>query len=654
MQEYGLRTDESKKPFSKGFWGLCYLAFVITMALAASAWITQRIAHAYGYHPALGLNVGGIYAPWQWISWYLGNPSAQVIDDALAEGQLLFVIPQLIVMGCAVLFSRRPKGRQDIHGSAHWARKEDIERAGLFSGKGVYVGAWLETLPRRWWQFSPVRRVRYLRYNDASHVLAFAPTRSGKGVGLVLPTLLSWAESALILDIKGENWALTAGWRAQQGHAVLRFDPQDYARSVCFNPIDTVRITEPQAVQDAQAITTMILDPDGKGMKEYFDKAAFAFFVGAILHCIIVQIHEGKKASMRDLSFMLANPDMTTDELLESMIETDHAVWLREAFPDKELIFADALHDNIASSAKEMLNKADRERSGVLSTAGVNLSLYRDPTIAHVTSRSDFTVADLMQHEKPVSLYFIISPNDLDRLRPLTRLILNVILNRLTEHMAFQDGRAVVHYRHRLLLMLDEFTSLGNLAIFERALAFMAGYGLKAYIIIQDLSQLHGAYTKDESIMSNCHLRLAYAPNKPQTASLLSEMTGKTTVVEEKTSLSGSRSGHLKNASVSIAETARPLLTPDECGRLPGITVDRNGKVIDGGDMLIFAAGFPAIYGKQILYFQDPVFLSRAKIPAPERSHTLVQDKTVQRQQSTGRASEGNSYATFLASADAE
>ena len=231
-----------------------------------------------------------------------------------------------------------------------------------------------------------------------------------------------------------------------------------------------------------------------------------------------------------------------------------------------------------------------------------------------------------MNHTSPVSLYLVLSPGDIDRLRPLTRLIINVILGRLTERMDFADGRSVQGTRHRLLPMLDEFPSLGNLAIFERALAYLAGYGVKAYLITQDFQQLQKAYSKEESIMSNCHIRIAYAPNKMETARLLSEMVGKTTVVETKTSLSGSRAGHLRNASVSVQETARPLLTPDECMSLPGIRLDADGRAIDGGDMLIFVAGSSVIYGKQILYFKDPEFLRRAKVAAPVETDRLSDD----------------------------
>ncbi|WP_290920348.1 type IV secretory system conjugative DNA transfer family protein, partial [Halodesulfovibrio sp.] len=137
----------------------------------------------------------------------------------------------------------------------------------------------------------------------------------------------------------------------------------------------------------------------------------------------------------------------------------------------------------------------------------------------------------------------------------------------------------------------------------------------------------HAAYSKDESIMSNCHVRIAYAPNKVETAKVLSDMTGKTTVVTKKTSLSGSRSGHLGRASVSVGETGRALLTPDECMRLPGAKKDTNMQIIEAGDMLVFPAGFPPIYGRQILYFLDPVFSERAKVKAPLASDRLVPEE---------------------------
>lgn len=229
------------------------------------------------------------------------------------------------------------------------------------------------------------------------------------------------------------------------------------------------------------------------------------------------------------------------------------------------------------------------------------------PVVARNTATSDFS--DLMNQHKPVSLYLLVPPSDKDRLRPLIRLMVNQIVRNLTEKMEFKDGRSVAGYKHRLLLLADEFPSLGKqLDVFEESLAFIAGYGLKAYLIIQDISQLWTAYGKDESIFSNCHVRVAYAPNKIETAELLSKMTGIATIVKQSHSFSGSLYGSHSNISTSTQETQRPLLTADEVMRLPAARKDAQGNVIEPGDMLIFMAGQTPIYGKQILYFLDPTF----------------------------------------------
>jgi type IV secretion system protein VirD4 len=150
------------------------------------------------------------------------------------------------------------------------------------------------------------------------------------------------------------------------------------------------------------------------------------------------------------------------------------------------------------------------------------LSLYRDPLIARNVSRSDFAIRDLMNHIRPVTLYLIVRAEDKDRLKPLMRLIINQMMRVLLRpEITYEDGRPKMPHKHRLLLMLDEFPSYGKLEVFQEALAYIAGYGIKAYLIMQDIAQLWGAYGRDESIISNCHLRVAYAPNKIETAEWL-------------------------------------------------------------------------------------------------------------------------------------
>lgn len=640
---YGLGSPERARN-----WRLLYLPFVLLLGLACLTLATQRVAAFYGYASALGASWGTVlgvpcYPPWAIFRWQeaFGAGASDFMEQAITQSQALFLGPQFLILAVWFTFMKRLKGDARLHGSARWATEKEIRRMGYLDGKGVYVGGWVKhvtgfvywsAVVRRaalvWLLCSyrpPVRRERqlYLRHNGPEHVLCFAPTRSGKGVGLILPTLLAWEGSSLVLDIKGENWALTAGFRRSQGQKVLRFDPSDMSgASASFNPMEEIRLDSMLAIPDVQNMAAMLVDPTGKGLDDHWSKAAFAMLAGALLHCCVMIRHtQNRCATLYDLSCMLADESRTIQDLFKEMVDTDHAGLLHTIFPGAVSggdagDYGQKAHVFIASSAREMLNKAENEASGVVSTALTNLALYRDPVVALNTSRSDFRIHDLMNAEMPVNLYLVISPADIDRMRPLIRLMVDMVIRRVCAKMEFADGSSKAGYKYRLLLMLDEFTSLGKLPIMEKALAYIAGYGGKVYLIVQDITQLNAVYGKENALMANCHVRIAYAPNTVETAEILSKMTGKTTVVEEKVSLSGSRSGHLKNASVNVSETARNLLTPDECMRLPGLSKDERGNATPG-DMLIFTAGYSAIYGRQILYFLDPVFAARAKIPAP-------------------------------------
>jgi type IV secretion system protein VirD4 len=198
----------------------------------------------------------------------------------------------------------------------------------------------------------------------------------------------------------------------------------------------------------------------------------------------------------------------------------------------------------------------------------------------------------------------------------------------LADKLHFENGRPVAHYRHRLLMMLDEFPSLGKLEILQESLAFVAGYGIKCYLVCQDINQLKSretGYGHDESITSNCHVQNAYPPNRVETAEHLSKLTGQTTVAKEQITTSGRRaSALLGQVSRTIQEVQRPLLTPDECLRMPGPLKNAHGDIEEAGDMVVYVAGYPAIYGKQPLYFKDPIFQARAAIPAPKDSDKLI------------------------------
>jgi type IV secretion system protein VirD4 len=233
-----------------------------------------------------------------------------------------------------------------------------------------------------------------------------------------------------------------------------------------------------------------------------------------------------------------------------------------------------------------------------------------------------------MNHDHPVSLYIVTQPNDKTRLRPLVRIMVNMIVRLLADKMEFENGRPKVNYKHRLLMMLDEFPSLGKLEILQESLAFVAGYGIKCYLICQDINQLRSrenGYGHDETITSNCHIQNAYPPNRMETAEHLSRLTAQSTVVKEQITTSGRRTAAmLGQVSRTYQETQRPLLTSDECLRMLGPKKKADGEIEQPGDMVIYVAGFPAIYGRQPLYFKDPVFQARASVPAPRISDKLI------------------------------
>ncbi|MCP5056757.1 MAG: type IV secretory system conjugative DNA transfer family protein [bacterium] len=546
--------------------------------------------------------LGPLYAPWDFFRWELRFGHVPGTEAVWQTGHWLIGVPAhfVFVVGIALAVRRARKigGHTDSHGSARWAKAGDIASTGLVNDAGVYVGA-----IRRRGKLEP------LRHDGPEHVLGFAPSRSGKGVGWVIPTLLSWPHSVLVNDIKGENWALTAGWRQRQlGSKCLRFDPTcEDGSAARYNPLLEVR-RGPHEIRDVQNIADILVDPDGDGAKDHWDLTAQEVLSGAILHVL----YAGPDKSLRGCLDLLTDPHRAVDEVLNEMLSTKHDPSFERGWVDPKDGKRTATHPAVARAARSLLNKSDNERSSVLSSATKFLTLYHDDLVAANTACSDFCIRDLMHQERPVSLYLTVPPSDLSRTRPLLRLLINQIGRRLTERMEFRNGVPAPSYRHRLLLMLDEFPSLGRLDFFQTQLAYLAGYGIKAYLIAQDLSQLYAAYGRDESIVSNCPIRLAYAPNKIETARLLSDMAGAMTVHKETRTYTGNRLNPvLMHVMASEQESQRPLLAPDEAMRLPDDT------------SLIFVAGSQPILGTKFRYFRDPALAARARIPAPVQSDRL-------------------------------
>lgn len=618
-----MEVKGSRVPTSKA--ALYGLFALLAYFVLASAVTTQWLAEQFAHQPALGKRGAfGLYNPFAWIGWtwnyYRSAP------DTFGRGYAGFVAA-FLVGGLAYVLSvgfglRSIKKHEGLHGTAHWATEKEIRDSGLLPAKagtpgaGVYCGAWRD----------PEGRLHYLRHNGPEHIAAIAPTRSGKGVGLVVPTLLSWPNSVVVNDQKGELWAMTAGWRQKcAGNRVLRFDPASPSGSVAFNPLEEIRVGTIHEVGDVQNLVTIIVDPDGKGMSDHWQKTAHAFLTGLIIHLGYIARPQGRSATLPDVVAALSDPNRDVKALYEEMRQNKHLNGTQ--------------HPTVAEAASDMLNRAENERSGVLSTAMSFLSLYRDPLVARNVSRSDFKITDLMNlvseepdpetgelKPVPVSLYLVVRAEDKDRMKPLMRLIINQIIRVLLrpEIQYDENGRGKDPHLTRLLMMLDEFPSYGRLDVFQEALAYIAGHGIKAYLIMQDISQLQQAYSRDESILSNCHVRIAYAPNKIETGKWLSDNSGVTTVLTEKISTSGSRFGFfLTSASRSYSETSRPLLTADEAMRLKAPEKDGEGNITRAGAVLVYSAGHAPIQGEQSLYFLDPTFSERVRIPPPPASDRL-------------------------------
>jgi type IV secretion system protein VirD4 len=551
-------------------------------------WVsTQWAAAMLGYQAPLGTPWATpfgqpLYRPWQLFDWwYHYEAYAPAVFD---KAGMLAGVSGFLGCACAVagsLWRARQSGQVTTYGSSRWASRREVKSAGLLKPDGVFLGRLAG---------------RYLRHAGPEHVMAFAPTRSGKGVGLVVPTLLSWTGSAVVHDIKGENWTLTAGWRSTFSHCLL-FNPTD-ARSARYNPLLEVR-KGPDEVRDVQNIADVLVDPEGAlERRSHWEKTSHSLLVGAILHVLYA---EEEKTLARVATF-LSDPQRSFAHTLRRMMATNHLGTAE----------APRVHPVVASAAREVLNKSENERSGVLSTAMSFLGLYRDPTVALTTSACDWRIADLVDAPFPVTLYLVIPPSDISRTKPLVRLVLNQIGRRLTERL---EGDPAKSRKHQLLMMLDEFPALGRLDFFETALAFMAGYGIRAYLIAQSLNQISKAYGENNAILDNCHVRIAFSSNDERTAKRISDALGTATELRAQRNYAGHRlAPWLSHVMVSRQETARPLLTPGEVMQLPP------------DDALVLVSGLAPIRAKKLRYYQDRNFTSRTR-PPPTLSDGAYSDR---------------------------
>jgi type IV secretion system protein VirD4 len=625
------------------------IAFALCLILTLQA-TAQYIAYAYGYHPALGWNIP-VLGKFRVYPFYRAVYWVYVLMSAYEESRSSIAAMSAFIFSAGLIISAftarrcylngKSESLDSLHGTAHWATLKEIQAAGLLDEdgepfeEGVVVGG-----------IKVGKKVKMMRHYGREHLLCYAPTRSGKGISLVLPTLLDgWKESTFVLDIKQENFSLSAGYRKEKlKQRILKLDFTDpgaleKGTSATFNPLEEVKLDftfEPGKrlpdIKDSgekvfklvpsgtnsetatiQQIVSIIVDPNGKGLADHWEKTASSFMLGAITHLLYkFRMERRGVPGIADVLTELSKPGVPWKKVVGLWQEYPHLGYGEITRPNGEKAIIPLVHPVVAQEAQSIINKPDEEAGSVLSTVISNMGLFRDPVVARNTSKSSFRIRDLMNNDDPVSCYLVINPNDQLRLMPLTRLVLTQIIFTLAAKMDFGDGRSIEAYKHRLLLLLDEFPSLGKMDLFERALGFIGGYGIKSFIMVQGLPQLYKSYGKDESIRVGCHIQVAFAPNDLETCEYLSKSTGQITILKENYSESF-QEGKLfgsKSRQTSLQEVQRPLMTPDECRRLPGLLKNSSGDVIDAGNMLIFPAGFPAISGTQTLYVRPDRALS--------------------------------------------
>lgn len=555
------------------------IALFLCVASAALMAGTQLVAQVFNNQAALGspvLRAGNtrIYWPWQGLLWagqyraLYPRPFAFfdfVLLCGAGLGTLIFAI-----------LSAHALPRLKRHGQSGWADFSDIHSAGLFARSGAVLGKFDDEI---------------LVFDAPGHLLLVGASRSGKGRGHVVPTLLAWPHSALVLDIKGElasgdprhGFPGTAGFRESLG-PVLRFAPTE-AASAHFNPLFEVRrgVNE---VRDVQNVVEIITDPAGDARHaDFWDRSAKQILVGVILHVLYCEPDERKnlavvREKLRDLDTCAA----------------DMRVMLHRRSPETG---APETHPEVSHAAHSYLSGEERMRSGIKATVESFFGVFADPLVAANTATSDFRAGDLVCGDAPVSLFLQPPPSDAVRLMPLMRLVLNQITRSLMEDQVSDAmGRPK---RHELLLMLDEFPQLGRLTFFETAMGAFAGYGLKAYLVCQSLNHITRAYGRDSVIIDNCHIVTAFAAADIETAKTIAAMTGERWQIAEQESVSKPRSLLIKRGATTFREERRPLMLPCDVRQLPA------------DEELIFAAGAKPIRAKKLRFDDESIFRDRLR-----------------------------------------
>ncbi|NUR44792.1 MAG: type IV secretory system conjugative DNA transfer family protein [Sphingomonas sp.] len=453
-----------------------------------------------------------------------------------------------------------------LHGKARFASEREIKAAGLRSKEGLLLGR---------------KDGAMLCFGGSEHVLLYAPTRAGKGVGYVIPNLLNWPDSVVALDIKKENWDRSAGFRAAHGQEVHLFDPLDEnGRTARYNPLGYVRTDPADLYDDLQRIAVMLFPAESRGDPFWFEAARSSFVAIG-----------GYVAETPGLP-------LTIGEILRQLSATQD---LKSHF---DRIIADreggrsTLSRHCVTALNDFLAASENTLNSVRKTVTARLGLWLNPRIDAATSTNDFDLRQLRQ--RPLSIYLGVTPDNLDRMAPLLNLFFQQVVDLNTRELPEQNPR----FTRKVLLLLDEFPALGNVNVLAKSVAFIAGYGIRLLTVVQSPAQLRAIYGVDaaRNFITNHAVEVVFAPKEQDVANELSERIGYDTVSAR--SRSGPKGLTRRSTSETISEHRRALMLPQEL------------KLLPKSKAFILGTGIPPIIADKIVYYEDKAFVERL-LPPP-------------------------------------
>ena len=436
--------------------------------------------------------------------------------------------------------------------------------------------------------------------------MMIAKTGGGKGVAVVIPTLITWKGSTITNDVKGDNWLYTAAYRRSLGHKVFRFEAtaDGVERVSChYNPMVEIRKGTVYEYQDARNIALAIVSPD-RTKDPFFAPSAGVYLTAVIIH--VLYMVKNRIANLADVYNFITSPQFSEDQKLQQMINSEHNSdgpedLFYKIYNDITILKTGEelprTHPSVSKIGAEMADRADKERSGIIGCAKIDLEAFIIPTIARNTAYSDFRISDLMNSKVPMDLYFVTNPNSIDITAVLLKLFITQILYILTDNMELNKKGENIAFLHDLLLVLDELTAIGKIDMLHKLIPLIRGWGMKALIIIQDMKQLKATYGENNSFLGNMSTTLYYTTNDVDTAKYVQTRLGNKT--EKIITKSYSQGLLFRRVNYTESYVGRPLMRAEE--------VHTMGEK----EVIVLSAGKNPIRGKQARWYEVDEFKNR-------------------------------------------